>query len=646
MIKNLKNNLLILFGVLALTITTGAFAQNNLSSLFNEELSIASEILADYTEPLTLTNLTSLSEQTSISLAAFQAATSVIATDILVQYGSPTTSEAFAALSAQTGIEISTFQNAKSVLSSLTEAGLSLEELSIVTEVIVQNGGVITAENIATISSQTGIPIDTLQSVATILATNNIQASTLSAVLTTIDAAGVDIEGLEQIVTDADDDGTGDDEYTQDELDTIELVEGLEVVPDTVISRGATSANGPIVDTELLTEWVPSFMLMTQQFTALMIQQVQIIGSFFDAKHQLETQRLFQQKVAETHKDYHPSGELCQVGTFTRDLIDSQQRNKITRNVMAQATIMRALAAGDVKTSNLGDDGFEGDVRTRRKGFIDKFCNIQDNAGAYQLVCETNKDPRQQNADVNYTQTIDSPLTINVDFWANSEAASEGGTVPPHQSSLEEENLFAFLDQIFMNDAFPDIKAPRTVTHNFIKPYLEMRSLIGMRSVAQNSFAHIIAEKTVGPSGDKTITPYVFALLEEMGVKSADITEYIGSNPSYYAQMEVLTKKIFQHPQFISNLYDKPANVKRMGASLNAIKLMQDRDIHEAMLRREMLTSLILELQLRQKENQLKINVERLLSDEPDKPDFIYGDGAANNFGVGTFNENSGGGGF
>jgi len=40
---------------------------------------------------------------------------------------------------------------------------------------------------------------------------------------------------------------------------------------------------------------------MTNQLTATSMQQVQIIGSFFDAKHQLETQRMFQQMTAEAH---------------------------------------------------------------------------------------------------------------------------------------------------------------------------------------------------------------------------------------------------------------------------------------------------------------------------------------------------------
>jgi hypothetical protein len=67
---------------------------------------------------------------------------------------------------------------------------------------------------------------------------------------------------------------------------------------------------------------------------------------------------------------------------------------------------------------------------------------------------------------------------------------------------------------------------------------------------------------------------------------------------SYYAQMEILSKKIFQRPEFYTNLYDKPANVSRKAASLQAIGMMLDRDIFETNLRTEMLISMLLELQV------------------------------------------------
>ena len=387
--------------------------------------------------------------------------------------------------------------------------------------------------------------------------------------------------------------------------------------------------------------WVPVFMLMTEQLTTGMIQQVEIIGTFFDAKHQLETQRLFQQKVAEAHKDYQPSEQMCEIGTFVRDLAKSQERTKIAKNAIQNASLARALGTGDVKT--MDDQGSGSDENTRRKLFIDKFCNITDNANQNQLLCDTSKHPEQQNADINYTQTIDMPLTLNFDLTDT-------------EVTRTEQNIFAFLDQIFMNDAFPGIARSKTILHNFIKPYQEMRSLAAMRSVAQDSFAHIIGEKTIDTSDDTIITPYIFALLREMGFSDDAMLNYISATPSYYAQMEILTKTILQHPEFISNLYDKPANVKRIRTALSAIKLMQERDIHNAMQRREMLTSMILEMQLRDKQIVLTNEIESMLSRLPGEPidtrhgigeTGVYGgDGPTGGPGVGTFNPNSVGGGF
>lgn len=110
---------------------------------------------------------------------------------------------------------------------------------------------------------------------------------------------------------------------------------------------------------------------------------------------------------------------------------------------------------------------------------------------------------------------------------------------------------------------------------------------------------------------------YMKALMMEMGITgidtngdgdvldAADITvgeqidEMLGERPSYYAQMEVLTKKIYQTPDFYTNLYDKPANVERIGASIDAIALMNQRDRYETLLRQEMLTALLVEENLK-----------------------------------------------
>jgi len=80
-----------------------------------------------------------------------------------------------------------------------------------------------------------------------------------------------------------------------------------------------------------------AMMLMAEQLTANAIQQVEIIGTFFDAKHQLETQRLFQTLTARAHKDYHPSEELCEVGTASKSLASSERSSDLAAMVFAKS---------------------------------------------------------------------------------------------------------------------------------------------------------------------------------------------------------------------------------------------------------------------------------------------------------------------
>ncbi len=354
--------------------------------------------------------------------------------------------------------------------------------------------------------------------------------------------------------------------------------------------------------------WVAAFQLMTSQLTTTMIQQVEVIGTFFDAKHQLETQRIMQKRYARAHKDYHPSVQMCEIGTMARDLANTEIRTELTKTALSNGMLGRALGSGDVKTMR----GAESDYDTRVKSYIDLFCSKKDNAQQNDLICQKEGDPAQQNADINYTQTIDAPLTLDINFLGDGEKESEKG-------KKEKANLFAFLDYIFMHESFPFVPKSKTEYSPFVTPYQNMRSLVAMRSVAQNSFANIIAQKTAGPSTEdgRNAAPFIKALMKELGIEKDEIEATIGKNPSYYAQMEVLTKKIYQHPEFISNLYDKPANVKRLRAAMTAIKLMQDRDIHDSMMRREMLISMILELQLREKQQGIMDATELMLSRPP-----------------------------
>ena len=58
-----------------------------------------------------------------------------------------------------------------------------------------------------------------------------------------------------------------------------------------------------------------ALMFMAEQFSAIAFQQTQIIGSFMDAKFQMQTQQVLQTLRARAHKDYHPSSGMCEFGS-------------------------------------------------------------------------------------------------------------------------------------------------------------------------------------------------------------------------------------------------------------------------------------------------------------------------------------------
>jgi hypothetical protein len=86
-------------------------------------------------------------------------------------------------------------------------------------------------------------------------------------------------------------------------------------------------------------------------------------------------------------------------------------------------------------------------------------------------------------------------------------------------------------------------------------------------------------------------------LMVELGIDPGEAMDLLGFNsPSYYSQMEVLTKKIYQNPDFYTNLYDTPTNIARKKAAMQAIGLMQKFDLFKSHLRAESSLSVILEL--------------------------------------------------
>lgn len=355
--------------------------------------------------------------------------------------------------------------------------------------------------------------------------------------------------------------------------------------------------------------WVIGLSEMTEFLSAFGMYQVEIIGAMLDAKHQLETQRLFWQLQAEAHKDYHPSEELCWFGTNSRSMAASEARGIYNRRIMAKRSIDRQL--GNANMSSASSEMLDKQGRWRQ--FVNTYCDPKDNnwtsAGSgLDMACDHDgpggagttgaTNPKRKNRDIDYTRLIEEPRTLEMNF----DEPTPTTPVPD-----DEADVIAMSNNLYGNTVLSRKLSRQTLQNqNARKLYLALRSVVAKRSVAENTFNAIVGMKSSGTSETSASAPltrnYLAAVFKELmptGTSNADIYSIIGQNPSYYAQLEVLAKKIYQNPDFYANLYDKPANIARKSVAMKAIDLMLDRAVYESELRQEMIMSVLLSSKMR-----------------------------------------------
>lgn len=395
----------------------------------------------------------------------------------------------------------------------------------------------------------------------------------------------------------------------------------------TTISANQTEQSLDHIDTEFTDhrEWLmrvmfeqhilPALMLFAEQITAMAMHQVMVIGTFLDAKHQLETQRLFQQLMAEAHKDYHPSEGMCTFGTALRSLAASDRKTDLTAAALSARGQQRELLSG----SALSGGGQTTDYLSRLSQFRQIYCNRNDNAGHLNRLCPAGSaDEGRTDRDINYTNLVDAPLTLRLDFTT---AGDPDHPLNEHVESLspDEEDVLALSANLYANRVAPSIaESYLSDTQNVpIKEgtahYMNVRAIAAKRSVARNSFAAIASMKSQGRPESE---PYLYAIMRELGIEDEEeIRTYLGERPSYYAQMEILTKKLYQNPTFYTELYDKPANVNRKTVAMQAIELMQRRDMYRSVLRSEATLSVMLETALLEIQDKISNEIDRLPED-------------------------------
>jgi len=333
---------------------------------------------------------------------------------------------------------------------------------------------------------------------------------------------------------------------------------------------------------------LPNLQLMSESLVAGGIHQSLIIGTFFDAKQQLETLRDFESLKFEAHKDYQPNEGFCTIGTSARSLAASDALGRLNQLTLNSYFIDRLTG----KAGTAGAGGSTDDIRARWEQFTNQYCDPQDKnwggvgekSDGLEKACGTGaSDPKRVNRDIDFTRFVEMSRTLNVDFTDN--------VLQP-----DEEDIMAMGNNLFSH------KLPARNLEFLNNPdgghqYIKLRSVMAKQNVARGSFDALVGLKSSGhngPDSDANSFAYLGAALRNLGMTNDDIVDVLGEKPSYFAQLEVLSKRLYQSPNFIAALYDSPSNISRKKAALNAIELLVDRAIYESELRQEMVLSVLL----------------------------------------------------
>lgn len=327
--------------------------------------------------------------------------------------------------------------------------------------------------------------------------------------------------------------------------------------------------------------WLTGIRRIGNRMTEALLSQTSSWGSFLNAQNLLDARRAQQEQAARTAKSFASSEALCRFGSLSQSLGASDSL-KDTNGLMLMSMLNnRENGSSNTIYADRGGNAVESRINQLRSNY----CNPNESNAALNDLCERNKNNDSQfNKDINYTSSLDVPMTLDVDFTAGGQAGER----------KDQEAVLALAENLFPpHRLYGDYSSA-----NYVKDSGLYRSLQSMRNVAKSSLVSYVAEKSKGTTGSED---FITALMQSLGVPEAQARTLMGENPSYFAQMEVLTKKLYQDPAFYVNLVDTPANVQRQRAAIRAIKLQQGHDLAETVKRREMLLAILLELKIRER---------------------------------------------
>ena len=367
--------------------------------------------------------------------------------------------------------------------------------------------------------------------------------------------------------------------------------------------KNTAHAQAPNFVQEIRDNYIKALMLMTEQLSAVTMHSTMAIGTFFDAKMQLEAQRKHQELKARAVKDYHPNEEMCRVGSYVRSVATSEQKAESDARMISERLVNLYMA----EKFGAASRNSETYIKSRLDQFRKIYCDPDDNNEGLAVLCDHDQqsggqsgvkatDPLRVNKDIDFARTIDLPKTLDIDFQDGSLAKDEADILALAA------NLYWPTPLEWTPDNSDLPKRSRAMQ--------KARRVLALNSVAHNSFATYAGLKAQAPDNNAEAGwAHMKTFMKEFGLTEPEIEKWIGQRPSYWAQMDVLTKKMLQHPNFYTNLYDKPANVDRMGVVLEALALMQLRDHYDSSLRSELIKAAMVESELGTEIDKANINL-------------------------------------
>lgn len=326
---------------------------------------------------------------------------------------------------------------------------------------------------------------------------------------------------------------------------------------------------------------LPALMLMTEQITTTSIQQTMMIGTLFDAKHQLESQRLLQSLTAEAHSAYQVGEGMCTFGTVTRSLANTERQKDITFSALAARSSQRQSLNGD----GISGGGVTSDLRSRFDEYLNVYCNPEELGGSMVNTCKAT-DSKRTFKDIDFT-SLAQRNNLNINFTVPDATADEADVMALQANLYGHTVLPVIPESKFSKNAQAEDPVPGVV-----EVYMKMRGLLAKRSIAQASFAAYVAERT---QTDASVQPYMEAVLKEMGLSAEDAQNILGLRPSYYTQMKFLTNTMYQNPNFYADLYSTPENVDRKIVSMQALDLKLRLDAYDSHTRKNLNLAAMLE---------------------------------------------------